>query len=62
MTVSEVAERLRERGWGFSKSDVFRWENRGAADVPPAVIQAIAETLGAQVQDLDRIEVRRIRL
>jgi hypothetical protein len=50
--VSDVAARLRQRGWDFDKSDVFRWETRTATDVPPAVVQAIADILGAPVDNL----------
>lgn len=52
LSVSDVAARLHERGWQFDKSDVFRWETRTAADVPPAVVQAIADIFGARVDDL----------
>ncbi|MBO0596335.1 hypothetical protein I2485_03955 [Nesterenkonia sp. E16_7] len=52
MTVSDVAKRLQERGWEFSKSDVLRWEMRTAADVPPAVGQALADILGTEVESL----------
>src|SRR5690625_5015556 len=52
LSVSDVAARLDERGWQFDKSDVFRWETRTAADVPPAVVQAIADILGSPVDDL----------
>lgn len=52
LSVSDVAARLRERGWEVAKSDVFRWETRTAADVPPAVVQAVADILGASVDDL----------
>lgn len=52
MTVSDVAKRLQGRGWEFSKSDVLRWEMRTAADVPPAVVQALAEVLGIEVESL----------
>jgi len=52
LTVSEVAERLRERGWEFQKSDVFRWETRSATDVAPAVVQAIAGILSTLVDNL----------
>lgn len=52
LSVSDVAARLRERGWEFDKSDVFRWETRTAIDVPPAVVQAVADILGAPVDDL----------
>lgn len=52
LTVSELAERLQGKGWDFDKGDVFRWETRTAADVPPAVIQAIAAILGSPVDQL----------
>lgn len=52
LTVSDLAERLRERGWEFKKGDVFRWETRSAADVAPAVVQAIADILGWPVEGL----------
>jgi hypothetical protein len=44
-TVSELAARLKERGWNVQTSDVFRWESRSATDVSPALIQAIAAVL-----------------
>lgn len=49
LNISDVAARLRQRGWEFDKSDVFRWETRTATDVPPAVVQAIADILGTPV-------------
>jgi hypothetical protein len=52
LTVSDLAERLRERGWEFQQRDVFRWETRSAADVAPAVVQAIADILGQPVDSL----------
>jgi transcriptional regulator with XRE-family HTH domain len=52
LKVSDIAERLRERGWEFKQSDVFRWETRSASDVAPAVVQAIADILSTQVEDL----------
>lgn len=52
LNVSDLASRLRQRGWDFDKSDVFRWETRTATDVPPAVVQAIADTLNTQVDNL----------
>ena len=52
LSVSDVAARLRQRGWEFDKNDVFRWETRTATDVPPAVVQAIADLLGSSVDDL----------
>jgi transcriptional regulator with XRE-family HTH domain len=57
LTVSQVAERLRARGWDVRHSDVFRWETRSAADVAPALIQAVADVIGTPVESL----VARIR-
>lgn len=52
LTVSDLAARLTDRGWNFQKGDVFRWETRSAADVSPAVIQAIADVLDIPVDSL----------
>jgi hypothetical protein len=52
LTLSELAERLRERGWEFQKADVFRWETRSASDVAPAVVQAIADIPSRTVESL----------
>lgn len=52
LSISDVAARLRQRGWEVEKSDVFRWETRTATDVPPSVVQAIADILGSPVDDL----------
>ena len=52
LTVSDLAVRLRERGWDVQKSDVFRWETRSARDVAPALIQAIADILDVRVDGL----------
>lgn len=52
LKVSDVAARLQAQGWQFETNDVFRWETRSAADVPPAVVQAVAEVLGASVEGL----------
>jgi len=52
LTVSDVAGRLRKRGWEFETGDVFRWETRTAADVPPALVQTIADVLGTPVDEL----------
>lgn len=50
--VSQLATALAKRGWSVSAGDVFRWENRSAEDVSPALIRAIAESLG---QDPDSL-------
>jgi transcriptional regulator with XRE-family HTH domain len=52
LTISDVAARLRQRGWEYDKGDVFRWETRTATDVPPAVVQAIADILASPMDDL----------
>lgn len=52
LNVSDVSARLRQRGWEIDKSDVFRWETRTAMDVPPAVVQAIADILSTPVDNL----------
>lgn len=52
LTVSDLAERLRARGWEFQTGDVFRWETRSAADVAPAVVQAIADIMNRPVESL----------
>lgn len=52
LRVSDVAERLRQRGWEFDKSDVFRWETSTASDVPPAVVQAISDIVRMPVDKL----------
>lgn len=50
--VSEVAARLQDRGWSFDRNDVFRWENRTAADVPPAVVEALAAIFECPTDEL----------
>ena len=50
MTVSDLADRLRQRGWEVNKNDVFRWETRSAADVAPAVIEAMSRILDWPVE------------
>jgi transcriptional regulator with XRE-family HTH domain len=52
LTVSQVAEQLRTRGWKIQHSDVFRWETRSAFDVAPALIQAVADIVGTPVESL----------
>lgn len=59
-TVSDVATALNQRGWTYAKHDVFRWETKSTADVPPAVVQAIAEILHAPVGELVSAPAERI--
>lgn len=50
LTVSDLADRLRQRGWEVDKNDVFRWETRSAADVAPSVIEAMSRILDWPVE------------
>lgn len=52
MKLSQLTETLRNRGWDIQQSDVFRWETRSASDVVPALVQAVADVLGAPVDSL----------
>jgi hypothetical protein len=49
---SDLAARLTVRGWDVQARDIFRWETRSAADVAPALIRAIADETGANVDRL----------
>lgn len=46
LKTSDVAERLRARGWDIAVRDVFQWENQKLSHVAPALITAIAEVIG----------------
>lgn len=52
LSVSDVASKLRVRGWSYQTSDLFRWETRGAGEVSPAVVQALAAILHTSVDGL----------
>lgn len=56
LSVGDLAQRLSARGWTVSGPDVFRWENKSAFDVPPAIIRAAAEELGVESSKLGRRE------
>lgn len=43
LQVSALAQVLAARGWDVATRDVFNWQTRDNATVPPALIQAIAE-------------------
>ncbi len=49
---SGLAQALTDRGWDVSTRDVFNWQVRGSHEVPPALIQAIAEVTGSTVDHL----------
>jgi transcriptional regulator with XRE-family HTH domain len=50
--VSELARRLGLRGWDVTTRDVFNWQTKSNASVPPALIQAISEILGKPADSL----------
>lgn len=52
LSIGDVAKSLLKRGWDVHTRDVFGWENRSSADVPPALIQAIAEIVDAVPDEL----------
>lgn len=56
LKTSDLAEKLSERGWRVANRDVFNWQTRSDAIVPPALIQAIAEVTGTAA---DRLTVYR---
>lgn len=45
LTVGDLAKRLAARGWDVTQADVFRWENQGAPEMAPALIEAISMVL-----------------
>lgn len=52
LKVGQLADRLNARGWEVKAPDVFRWENKSAIDVAPALIAAIAEEIGASAAQI----------
>lgn len=52
LTLSQVATLLAARGWDITQRDIFRWENQSSADVPPAIIEALAQVVRATTEDL----------
>lgn len=54
LTIGDLAKRLAARGWDVTQADVFRWENQGAPDVPPALIEAISIVLRTDVAQLTK--------
>jgi hypothetical protein len=49
---SDLAKRLSDRGWDVQPRDVFQWQIRTTAAVPPALIQAIADVTSTSVEQL----------
>ncbi|WP_345600511.1 hypothetical protein, partial [Thermocatellispora tengchongensis] len=55
VNVEDLASRLRSRGWDVEYRNVIAWESaRGAAEVPPAIIEAIAQILRIPIERLVR--------
>lgn len=52
LKTSSLAEKLSERGWEVATRDIFNWQTRSDAIVPPALIQAIAEVTGTAADKL----------
>lgn len=52
LRTSDLAEKLSNRGWEVANRDVFNWQTRSDAIVPPALIQAIAEVTGTAADKL----------
>jgi hypothetical protein len=52
LQVSALAHLLSARGWEVATRDVFNWQTRNTASVPPALIQAIAEVTGVTADRL----------
>jgi hypothetical protein len=50
--ISTLAQKLSQRGWEVATRDVFNWQTRDNAAVPPALIQAIAEIAGVSPEEL----------
>lgn len=54
LSIADLARRLTDRGWQVTQTEVFRWENNGAPDVPPAQIEAIGVVLGCDPATLTK--------
>lgn len=48
----DLARRLTERGWDITTRDVFTWETQGPVALPPAIVRAIADTVGTTPERL----------
>ncbi len=48
LSVSDLARKLSGQGWEVATRDVFNWQARDSATVPPALIQAIADVIGGE--------------
>lgn len=55
VTVGDLAKRLAARGWDVTQTDVFRWENQDAPDLPPALIEAIGIVLRTSAAQLTEV-------
>lgn len=49
---SAIADKLNARGWEITPSEVFDWQRHAHPDVPPALIDALADVLGTSPEAL----------
>jgi hypothetical protein len=49
---SELASRLRDRGWDVSAADLTRWQSSAPTDLTPALLSAVAEELDVPVASI----------
>lgn len=47
LSIADLAEHLTARGWEVTTAQVFRWETQPIHDLPPALIAAVTDELGA---------------
>jgi transcriptional regulator with XRE-family HTH domain len=52
LNADDLATQLSDRGWEITAGQVFHWENRDTAEVPPALIEAIAAVFHIEVARL----------
>lgn len=51
LTVGDLAQRLKQRGWDVTANTVFSWE-RDKLNAPPATINAVAEVLNVDTDSI----------
>ena len=52
LKTSELAAQLVERGWNVTTQEVFAWETKSATWLSPALIRAITDVLGVDVETI----------
>lgn len=56
---SVLAERLRDRGWNVSAADITRWQTSAPLDLVPAMLAAVADEIGVELDAITEVGVRR---